>query len=117
MGYNTIVLFLNDHLHSIKEDAQEVIDKIYSRGVSGMDDNKLEQYPSIKHHYYLPYQIQVPTVHHADETVLIAVGGNYATKLFHTWGYSHHEEKDQIRLLKEWANKLGYNISKKREKK
>jgi len=113
MGYNTVVLFLNDHLQSIKDDAQNVIDGICSRAVGGMDDERVGEYSG---RYHLPYQIKIPTVHHADNTVLIAVGGNYATKLFSTYGYSHHKEEDQVRMLKEWADKLGYNISKKRKK-
>jgi hypothetical protein len=115
MGYNTVVMFLNDNIHECKEHAQEVMDAIYGRAAGGMDDERVdnEDRPHIQNHYRMPYQISVPTVHHADQTVLIAVGGNCCTKLLHTYGYSHHTEKDQVRLLKEWAEKLGYRINKK----
>jgi len=55
--------------------------------------------------------------HHADNTTLIAVGGNYGTKLGEFWGYSHHTEEKQIELLESLADKLGYKISKKSIKK
>jgi len=51
--------------------------------------------------------------HHADQTVLVAVGGNYGTPILRTWGSSHHEEKDKIKLLKELAEECGYYVAKK----
>jgi hypothetical protein len=115
MGYNTVVMFLNDNIHECRENAQEVMDAIYGRAGGCMDDDNLENQKNhvIRQHYRMPYQISVPSVHHANETVLIAVGGNCCTKLLHTFGDSHHTEKDQLRLLKEWAGKLGYRINKK----
>ena len=57
--------------------------------------------------------------HHADNTTLIAVGGNYGTKLGEFWGYSHHTEEAQLRLLKEYADKLKakeLEVAEKRKK-
>ena len=117
MGYNTVVLFLNDTIQKATENASETMNAICARAGGAMDDERLKDYSfSVQNHYYLPYGIKIPTIHHADTTVLLAIGGNYATKLHETYGWSHHEEKDQVRILKEWADKLGYNISKKRKK-
>ena len=115
MGYNTVVMFLNDNIHECREHAQEVMDAIYGRAAGCIDDERLkdEYLNDIRRHYRVPYQISVPTVHHASETVILAVGGNCCTKLLHSYGSSHHTEEDQVRLLKEWAEKLGYRITKK----
>lgn len=50
---------------------------------------------------------------HADNTVLIAAGGNYASVLGTFSGYKHHTQESQVKLLKEWANQLGYRVVKK----
>lgn len=119
MGYNTVVMFLNDNIHQCKDHAQEVMDAIYNRAAGGIDDERAEDEnrPYIKNHYWMPYQISVPSVHHASETALIAVGGNCCTKVLHTYGCHHRDEEDQVKLLKEWADKLGYKVSKKPSRK
>lgn len=119
MGYNTVVMFLNDNIHECRKHAQEVMDAIYKMASGCMDDERVdkEDRPHIQNYYRMPYQISVPTVHHASETVLIAVGGNCCTKLLHTYGHGHSTEKDQLHLLKEWADKLGYRVVKRPDRK
>ena len=40
--------------------------------------------------------------------------GNFATKVFTAWYCgSHHTEDGQVNLLRQWADSLGYRISRK----
>ena len=57
---------------------------------------------------------QVVETHHADDTVVVATGGNHGTKLGYVLGYYHHRPEDKLRIVKELAKDLGYNLSKRR---
>lgn len=112
MGYNSTVIVMNDALHAIREDpefgrklAQAILtlNRHEGRGVdisAGMHCNAA---------------IAIET-HHADSNTIIAVGGNCATVLGATYG-THHEKEDQLEILKQLADKLGYSLRKKKERK
>lgn len=105
MGWNSTVVILHDCLDMIEKDAD--FGKKLSKGIMQM------QTPS---HYVLPGEgtgFRVVESHHADSTTLVAVGGNCGTNLITTYGWNHHTEEGQIRLLKELADKYGYNLRKK----
>lgn len=92
MGFNTSITICNDGFGQIEKHPDEFVDQImlnYNRGGRGLGD-------------------------HADATQLIAVGGNFSTKV-HTGFYvgSHHTTEGQVALLKQWADSLGYRISRK----
>lgn len=110
MGFNTVVLLLNDRLEEYQNQSEELVKQICLRAGCGDDDATLE---ARGQHPYLPGQAQIISVHHADNTALVAAGGNYGTKLGEFWGYSHHTPENQIELLRVFAAKLGYRIVKK----
>lgn len=112
MGYNTSVLIMNDSMHEIAKDP-EFGKKISDAAGLLFRGNK-------------PIDIQVgghcnaATVieqHHADQTAILAVGGNYATVLGTHWSYAHHRPEDKLAILKSLADDLGFDISKKPSKK
>ncbi|AIM49961.1 hypothetical protein PORCELAIN_84 [Mycobacterium phage Porcelain] len=59
--------------------------------------------------------VNVQAAEHADATQLIAVGGNFSTKVHTGWYVSSHRTiEGQVALLKQWADSLGYRISRKK---
>lgn len=98
MGFNTAVMFCNDGLTEIRKCSSEFVEGI-ARNIN--DGGEV---------YGLGFTAQVLPTDHADATQLIAVGGNFATKVFTGCG-SHHTEEGQVALLRQWAESLGYRIS------
>jgi hypothetical protein len=104
MGFNSTVLILNDRLHEIAEDPE--FGKRISDGITSLNYDPQKE--------YITGQTSVIETHHADNTAVIAVGGNHATVLGYTYGtLSHHKEEDQIEILKQLAEKYGYSLRKK----
>lgn len=111
MGHNTSFMFLNDCFATIQNDPDfgkrvaEAIQKGFGKtNVDVIASNGQTVGQMIESH-------------HADTTTLLAVGGNYGTKLGEFWGFSHHTKEAQVHILKEYADKLGYKIVKKPSKK
>lgn len=98
MGFNTAISICNDNLGDYERNPERFVKIIYD-GIN--DGNKL-------------WGITVHPSEHADATQLIAVGGNFSTRV-HTTCYvsSHHTKEGQIDILRSWADALGYRISKK----
>ena len=103
MGYNSVVLVLNDCLSDISNDKEfgKKLDSAISR-VYGNDPIDISSGCSVNAATAISCQ-------HADVTQIIAVGGNYATVLGNFFG-SHHKEESQIELLKQLADKYGYRL-------
>lgn len=104
MGFNTAISICNDGLDQIQKHPDDFVEGIYRRINDGGD-------------FGVGNHAGIVTVHasdHADATQLVAVGGNFSTKV-HTGYYvgSHHTMDGQVALLKQWADSLGYRISKK----
>jgi hypothetical protein len=108
VGYNSVVVVLNDALDQIKNDKQfgrNVAEAIsdancYGRSVdisSGNHGNAAS----------------VVSCEHADVTQLVAVGGNYGMVLCRTGYVGQSTEHGKILLLKALADELGYRVSKK----
>ena len=111
MGFNTTVLILNDALGDIENDpnfgknlVQAIQEHYNGRTGSTMG-------VSAGHHANCA---KVISQFHADNTAILAVGGNYATILGINSGYSHHKTEDKIRLLKQLALDYGYNLVKRK---
>jgi len=52
----------------------------------------------------------VVEVHHADSTSLVTIGGNLGVSHLQTYGWRHTEPALQERMLREWADKLGFDV-------
>lgn len=110
MGYNTTVLILNDAMSVIEEDPAGWWRKVREASVEAMKGKPV----TFGHKGYANH-FTVITDYHADETALIAVGGNYATVLHRTYtGRGHHEQEQQLALLKAAALERGYTLVRKR---
>lgn len=102
MGYNTSITICNDMLDQIRSHPDDFVEGIthYLNDGGGFGVGNYAN------------GVTVHSANHADDTQLIAVGGNYSTKVFRGWG-PHHTEEGQIFLLKQWADSLGYRLVKK----
>lgn len=107
MGYNATLMIMLDGISAIDRDLerwwQATTDAIAQK------DYKSQQ-PAANHCNVS----QVISVEHADLTQIVAVGGNCGTRLGFALGWNHTKPEDHIRILKELAGSLGYNLVKKR---
>lgn len=105
MGFNTAVMICNDGLSEIQACPKEFVDKV---AASIHDGGRV---------HGLGFTAQVLPSDHADATQLIAVGGNHATKVY-TGFYvgDHHTEEGQLALLRQWADQMGYHLTRKRQR-
>jgi hypothetical protein len=103
MGFNTTVIIRNDGLAEIGKYAEEFVTAVQARVAAGGE-------------IAVGTHANVATVHaadHADAVVLIAVGGNYSTKVYTgTYGGPHHTEDGAVALLRQWAASLGYHLTR-----
>lgn len=100
MGYNTNITICNDHLGDYERNPERFTRVICGGALKRDGDDQ--------------WGITVVPSEHADATQLVAAGGNFATKVFTGWYCgSHHTEDGQVKLLRQWADSLGYRISKK----
>jgi hypothetical protein len=122
MGFMTVVVLLNDRLDECRKNAVDLMERICHRAAGGETDDRIEKwaanygYPAPEH-LILPSYVQIPSIHHADNTAIIAVGGNCTTKLGEFWGWSHHTPEAQLQILEEMADRMGYRLVKKPAKK
>ena len=103
MGFNTAVVIRNDGLTEISTHAEEFVNAIQDRLARGGE-------------VAVGTRANVATVHaadHADAVALLAVGGNYSTKVY-TGAYTgpHHTEDGAVALLRQWADSLGYRLTR-----
>lgn len=81
MGFNSVVVILNDCLHEIESDPEfgkKVAQAIRAHGARP------------EHRPYITGQTQVLSVEHADTMQIVAVGGNTGRVV----GYAHHRSTD-----------------------
>ena len=111
MGFNTTVVAMNDALHDIERDPD--FGKKLSRAISEIFGERDPIDVSAMGHCNAATVIET---HHADQTAIVTVGGNYGTLQAYSWGHSHHTAESAEKHLREWADKLGFTLSKKRAK-
>jgi len=104
MGFNTSVLILNDHLHNIELDPE--FGKNLAHAISSCTGVEPISVPSGSS----GNAAKVIGTHHADISSLVAIGGNMGIEILRT-GF-----KDELGLLKDLADKLGYKVIKKNKK-
>lgn len=112
MGYNTNVTILNDAFDQIEKYPDQFVAGIRHH----MNGNPLSINGSFRVGNHMN-AAQVLRTEHADVTQLIAVGMNSATKVLSEYYLPPHDtEKGQVEILRAWANKLGYNLTKQHQK-
>lgn len=108
MGFNTTVIVMNDAVDQIANDPD--FGKKLAQAIMHLSVDRKPGDVSAGNHVNAATVIEN---HHADNTTLVAVGGNFATELLQTGRRRHHEVQGQEQLLRDLADKLGYRISKK----
>jgi hypothetical protein len=111
MGFNSTVVILNDHLHEIEKDPE--FGRKVSLMIAGHNHKELQEIRYRQGAY--ANGVEVLGVHHADGVYLFAVGGNTGRDLgwITNWSQLDNDEK----LLRELADRLGYSIRKKPQRK
>lgn len=110
MGFNSTLVIMNDCLGDIKKDpkfGKKVSDAISKIGCFPSKTVDISSGPCVN-------AATVVDCHHADGTSLIAVGGNYATVLTPYVGRDHHTDDAKEKILREWADQMGFRLVKKR---
>lgn len=108
MGWNTSMIILNDAVHTIGQD-KDFGKKVYDAVLACNSDNR-----------NIDISAGAATVietHHADVSVMLAVGGNNASVLCSVDDWRHGTTLTQVKLLQELADRLGYVIARKRKQK
>lgn len=112
MGFNTAVLLLNDHIHSIRENPPQFAENLM---------RAIEKHWSVKPGETVDFGVgnccnggTVFHQAHADNTGVYAIGGNYASKLLISPFGQHHTPEGQLILIREMAEKLEYRLTKKK---
>jgi hypothetical protein len=114
MGFNSTLVVLNDGLNEIRDD-KEFGRKVHDAILQHDRYKRSGQINDISSGCHANVA-SVVDVHHADETAVIAVGGNCGTVLTTTWEVSHHEDVDKERIVRKMAEELGYDLRKKPQK-
>ena len=109
MGFNTTVVVMNDALHAIENDpdfGKKLGDAIRSLG----GPHKFHADVSALNHVNAATAIET---HHADDFVVVAVGGNMGSVL----GYGGAYRNTDHEIVKTLAAHLGYELRKKPSRK
>ena len=111
MGYNTVVVVLNDALQQIATDqdfGKKLVDAISATLTRGGNIDV-----SAGNHINAA---TVVTSHHADFTSVITVGGNCGSILGSLYNQGRHTtDEDKLKILKSIADDMGYTLRKKPE--
>ncbi len=114
MGYNSTLVVINDALNDIAGDPEfgkKVVAAVQEWPNRGWDRRGGHQGVDVSAGCYAN-AASVIDVHHADRSALLFVGGNYGSKVGEARGWTHHEPADQLALLKQVAEQLGYRLVK-----
>lgn len=109
MGYNTTLVVYNDALGAIESDIN--FGEKVAKAVRKLSVNNGETVDiSAGNHANAAMAVES---HHADNTSVITVGGNLGIKHLEMFGWLHHEKDMQEKLLRQWADNLGFDLVKK----
>lgn len=115
MGFNSVLFVCNDALGTVDREPEKFAKLVSGKmGQAGMGEEASFGFGNHANGFAIPH------IGHADEMAVIAVGGNYATRIlrYHAGHrHMHHEDEGQVEILKRLADKLGYSIRKKPKKK
>lgn len=95
MGYNTVVMFLNDNIDRVQKNPGEVIDAIHSRAI-GNDRT------------WVPFGTTVLPSRHADDAQVIIAGANTLKVLANVhW----HRMNDPVEIVRAIAREHGFKVA------
>jgi hypothetical protein len=109
MGHNTSVIVLNDALDQIAKDPE--FGKNLADAISQLSARRGERVDVHAGNHC--NAASVIETHHADQSALLLIGGNYGSVVGRTFGWSHHEKDAQIEMLRRILDDMGYRIVKK----
>ena len=105
MGFRTLVLLYNDHASEWEKDPE--LGRKIAVGMNSVHD---KDYASLAN---LRYGKVVECAHADTQTVAVLDSYSFTSVAHSFWRQGETTEDRNVRLLKEMADKLGYNISKK----
>lgn len=111
MGFNTTVIVMNDALHSIENDTE--FGKKLATAILMFRPSQGRQDVSSGGHCNAASVIET---HHANDTAVVAVGGNYGTVLGTHSDWVHHTPESKEEILRDLAEQMGYRLVKKAKK-
>ena len=106
MGYNTTVVVLNDALDQIEKDKDFGRNLAQAVRTAAVVPDTRQDIGAGNH----ANAAHVVECHHADQTILVTVGGNLGSVRGRTYGWRHDDPQVQYALLRDWADKLGYDL-------
>lgn len=110
MGFNSTIIVMNDAVHEIESDPEFGKNLAQAIMMHSAGPGRRLDVPAGSH----SNAASVVDCQHADVVSVVAIGGNHGTVLFRTHnGGHHHDESDQIELLKSLADKYGFRLTKK----
>ncbi len=112
MGYNTTVVIMNDALENIKND-KEFGAKLVAAINHLQIDNKPIDVSATSGNITNVNAATVIESHHADDIVVVSVGGNYGKVL----GFGGNYDATKEQMLESLASSMGYRLVKKTSKK
>jgi len=107
MGYNATVVVMNDALGDIENDPNFGKNLVAAILQVSNRNGKIVDVVAGSH----GNAAHVVETHHADQTAIITVGGNLGVKQFMQFGWDHHTEEGQRKLVKAWAEQLGMKVT------
>lgn len=112
MGYNATVVVVVDALDQIEKDPE--FGKKLAAAIRDIDLLKIhgQNHADVSAGNHVN-AASVVEKHHADQTAIITVGGNLGMVQHTSQGWHHHEKAGQEKLLREWAKKLGFDVTPK----
>lgn len=122
MGYNKVLLLLNDADHEVTNDPagwwQACRNAFFKLGRKPIDNTTYVKQPESFGHGGYVNAWEAVWEAHADNVAVILAGGNCATVLGVSAfsGGAHHTEELQIKILKEVLERKGYNVVKRASK-
>lgn len=111
MGYNTTVLVLNDALDQIASDPHFGKKLVFAISKLGMGRGPVDV--SAGNHANAATVVET---HHADLSTLMLIGGNYGSKVGTARGWKHHDREDQLGMLQQVLDEMGYIVVPKSAK-
>jgi hypothetical protein len=112
MGFNSVIFLCNDAIGQIKNDPEGWWDTTWA----ALNETETMQGTTFEYGFGNHANgFRAVWNRHADDYALIAVGGNYATVIDSGRGYGssmwgHHEPGAQVAILRQAAERLGYDL-------